>query len=91
MPGPGTNSASDSDVADFIDSNCRVLTLRYEFGFQGQYQFLASFNIAVGMVTSEDHPGQPWTGQAPSPYPTPSQVVYIHNDNQVITAASCSS
>lgn len=98
--GPGAGEASDANEADYITAPCHRVELAYDFESQGVYQFLPPFVASVGMVTSEDHPGQAWHG--PKVWqsqlganltlalpPRSGAIVYIHNDNQGLFSARC--
>ena len=89
-PGPYYYEASDANFADYISGpNCHLFKLQYNFSFQGVSSTPPAFEAVAGMVTSEDHPGQPWTGKSQYPYPTKDEVVYLHNLNQMIRSAQC--
>ncbi|MBV8297848.1 MAG: serine/threonine protein kinase [Acidimicrobiia bacterium] len=90
--GPGQDEASGTDLADYIDSSasCRSLRLGYDFGSMGDFRHLPPFQVTTGAVR-EQETGQPWTGEAPNPYPVGNETVILHNGKNQVVSAQCAS
>ena len=83
------SEAGGANTADYITVPCDRVTLSYTYGAMGHFEHLRPFTVDKGDVTWAGTPGQAWTGDAPYPYPSPNQVVFIRNSKYVLDDVRC--
>jgi hypothetical protein len=89
VDGPGESEASGTNVADRITAPCQQLTVVYQFGSQGAYEYEAPITMAADTIVTDD--GKHWTnknGALPF-YPDLGEFVVLHNDHYEIASAKC--
>ncbi|GAA2776853.1 hypothetical protein [Saccharopolyspora taberi] len=90
---PDGSEFSGDSMVDRITGPCRVFSLSYDFGFQGDLERRPAFAVPAGLITSLDPPGAPWPpGTAALDfYPERNEVDVVHNTRNAISHAACDS
>jgi hypothetical protein len=100
MTSTGLSENSGASIYDLVCGPCQSFKRAYDFGHQGSSQLLPPFVVTQGSISQMGNPTTPFslnglndlaggeTVQNYPPYPSRGQVVYLHNDTQVVDQAS---
>lgn len=87
--GPGTDEASDENVADRITAPCPQLALTYQFGHMGYSENTPPVTVSADKIVRPE--GTLWNGDRRSLlfYPDPGEIVVLRNHSYALEAARC--
>jgi hypothetical protein len=88
-PGPGAYEATDATQVDVITGTCQSFRLTYREAFMGNSSLL-HVTGSLGMVTSQDAPGKPYSEALGFPT-SPKNLYVVRSGHIALVDASCAS